>query len=243
MWMTTPGSALENWRKNLSERRWWTNEKIGWYERASDHCCFHSLLASSLEKYLTPSSSILELGCGTGRMAETLARRGYPILALDNDEEAIRTAKERSGLSIFCKGDYKDRSYSGDTVLTVFFGRFWVDDNLSFLLSMAKRNLVSIHSLHIGQGIKGKDTPSLSRSLSFLHDRGYEAEGIEMEIPFHQPLLSYEEGLEFIKKSYGEDKVSLYESSIEESEDKIFPFEFKNNKKMVILNIPKKELR
>ncbi|MGN1164521.1 MAG: class I SAM-dependent methyltransferase [Candidatus Ornithospirochaeta sp.] len=223
----------------MTEGMWWNNKKIEWYERASDHCGFHDLLTSCIEKYIERENLILELGCGTGRIAENLCKDGYSVLAIDNDENAIRKAEERSGLSIFRKSDYRDKKYSGDTVLTVFFGRFWVEDNLSLLMSLSRKNLVSVHSLHMGQGIRGKYTPSLTESLEYLRNKRYEAEAEEIEIPFHQPLLSYEEGLDFIKSSYGEDKLSLYRGSIEESPDKEFPFIFRNDKRMVILSAKK----
>ena len=224
----------------MSERKWWSKEKIAWYERASDLSSFHSTLSAAMEKYIPKENKILEIGCGTGRIAEALYKKGYSILALDKDEDAIETAERRSGLPIFRIGDYKETKETGDTLLTVFFGRFWISDNLSSLLSLSRKNMVTVHSLHIGQGIRGKETPSLSLSLEYLEKRGYFPQGEEVEIPFHQPLLSYEEGLDFIRSSYGEDKLSLYASAIEESGNKDYPFIFRNNKKLVMINIERK---
>lgn len=39
---------------------------------------------------------VLDLGCGTGRVALHLARRGYPVIGLDLDTELIATLAERA---------------------------------------------------------------------------------------------------------------------------------------------------
>ncbi len=39
---------------------------------------------------------VLDLGCGTGRVALHLARRGHPVLAVDHDPELIAALRERA---------------------------------------------------------------------------------------------------------------------------------------------------
>jgi SAM-dependent methyltransferase len=48
---------------------------------------------------------VLELGCGTGRVALHLARRGYEVIGLDRDEELLEVLEARAeglALSIHC---------------------------------------------------------------------------------------------------------------------------------------------
>jgi SAM-dependent methyltransferase len=40
--------------------------------------------------------TVLELGCGTGRVALHLARRGHPVVGLDRDAELIASLRERA---------------------------------------------------------------------------------------------------------------------------------------------------
>ena len=223
------------------EKRWWNERKIEWYERASLFSDFHTLLSREIEPLINKDETILEFGSGLGYVSEILAKDGYNISSYDIDERVIERAKERSGLDIYHTADYRDLDIWGDVVLTIFFGRLWSDDNLSSLLSRAKKRLISIHSLHTGQNdtIKSRKTPGLEESLSFLKDKGLEAKGKEITIPFPQPLSSLEEATLFIKESYPGDDVSLYLPYVKKTGDKTYPYMLLNQKRMVILAIDK----
>ena len=223
------------------EKKWWNERKIEWYERASLFSDFHTLLSREIESLINKDESILELGSGLGYVSDILAKDGYNISSYDIDERVIERAKERSGLDIYHTADYKDLNIKGDVVLTIFFGRLWSDDNLSSLLSRAKKRLISIHSLHTGQNdtIKSRKTPGLEESLSFLKDKGLEAKGKEITIPFPQPLSSLEEAKLFIKESYPGKDVSLYLPYVKKTGDKTYPYILSNKKRMVILAIDK----
>ena len=223
------------------EKRWWNERKIEWYERASLFSDFHTLLSREIEPLINKDETILEFGSGLGYVSEILAKDGYNISSYDIDERVIERAKERSGLDIYHTADYRDLDIWGDVVLTIFFGRLWSDDNLSSLLSRAKKRLISIHSLHTGQNdtIKSKKTPGLEESLSFLKDKGLEAKGKEITIPFPQPLSSLEEAKLFIKESYPGKDVSLYLPYVKKTGDKTYPYILSNKKRMVILAIDK----
>ena len=169
-----------------------------------------------------------------------MSRDGYDIKALDIDQRVIERARERSGLDIFSVSNYMDSSEKRDVVMTLFFGRLWIDDNLSYLLRHGDK-LISVHSLHSGQkGVeRNRYTPSLSSSLSFLLSKGYKARGEEITIPFPQPLSSMEEAEEYIRQCYPGRSLSQYEGNIRETGDEEYPLLFHNDKRMVILEIEK----
>ena len=221
------------------EKRWWNERKIEWYERASSLSDFHTLLSKEIESLVDKDESIIEFGCGLGYVAEKLTTDGYTISAYDIDEEVIERAKQRSGLSIYHTSDYKETDEKGDVVLTIFFGRLWLDDNLYSLLSHCNKRLISIHSLHSGQNsdLKARYTPSLGESLSFLREKGLDVHGKEITIPFHQPLKSMEEAELFIRESYPGKDPSSYFPYIEKKRDSKYPLSLINYKRMVILQI------
>ena len=223
------------------EKKWWNDRKIEWYERASLFSDFHYLLSKEIESLIDKDETILEFGAGLGYVSEILSKDGYNVSSYDIDEKVVERARKRSGLDIFHTSDYRELDISGDIVLTIFFGRFWSDDNLSSLLSRAKKGLISIHSLHTGQNdsIKGRETPGLDESLSFLKEKGYVAHGKEITIPFPQPLLSMEEAELFIDESYPGKDISLYLPYVKKTGHKSYPYMLSNQKRMVILSIKK----
>lgn len=222
-----------------SERRWWNERKILWYERASSLSSFHRSLCQELQQYLKNDETIMEYGCGLGHTAEILSRDGYSIKASDIDSEVIVRAKSRSGLNIYSSFDYREDKNVYDTVLTLFFGRLWVDDNLSFFMEKARNRLVSVHSLHSGQNsaLVSRHTPSLSESLEFIKEKGFKAEGKEIVIPFPQYLKSRDEAIAFIKESYPGKNPEEYLPYLKASDNKDYPLILENNKRMVILSI------
>ena len=75
---------------------------------------------------LTPAESILDLGCGTGSHAVTLAERGYRVTGVDQSREMLRRASEKarkSGVLLELAHEdlrtYRDRR-SYDVVLMMF---------------------------------------------------------------------------------------------------------------------------
>ncbi|HEY8471650.1 MAG TPA: class I SAM-dependent methyltransferase [Natronosporangium sp.] len=59
-------------------------------ERLDDAALIHDLLPAS--------ASILDLGCGTGRLAEPLARLGHPVTGVDNEPEMLAELRLATGV-------------------------------------------------------------------------------------------------------------------------------------------------
>ena len=86
---------------------WWTDEKIGFYDRAASASDFHRRLADLLEPYLGQAASIAELGCGLGFMTAQLTDRGHAVTGYDSDQRAISWAARRFPFSAFrCRDCY-----------------------------------------------------------------------------------------------------------------------------------------
>lgn len=98
------------------------------------------------------ASSILELGCGTGRHAELLARRGYKIHGVDLSDGMLAEAEKRRfaltenrDLLSFSCGDLRSVRLSDkfDTVISLFHVASYMteDADLDQLFSTAKAHL------------------------------------------------------------------------------------------------------
>jgi SAM-dependent methyltransferase len=59
-------------------------------ERLDDAKLVHDLVP--------PGGSILDLGCGTGRLAEPLARLGHPVTGVDNEPEMLAALRLATGV-------------------------------------------------------------------------------------------------------------------------------------------------
>ena len=63
------------------------------YEEWCDYLC------SLLKEYGVEDGLLLDLGCGTGSMAELLDDAGYDMIAVDNSEDMLQIAMEKRGES------------------------------------------------------------------------------------------------------------------------------------------------
>jgi SAM-dependent methyltransferase len=64
---------------------------------------------------------VLDLGCGTGRVALHLARRGHEVIGIDSDAELVEALAERGkGLALDARlGDARDFSLDADVALAL----------------------------------------------------------------------------------------------------------------------------
>lgn len=94
---------------------------------------------------LKPSQQLLDLGCGSGRHANELSRRGYHVTCLDLSAVLLHLAKEKYGAQECClrfvRADMRYIPFADtfDAVLSFFttFGYFKTDEeNLMTLQSM-----------------------------------------------------------------------------------------------------------
>lgn len=53
-----------------------------------------AITAWLIERGVTPGATLLDAGCGTGRYAGELARRGYAVEGVDQSPELIQTARQ-----------------------------------------------------------------------------------------------------------------------------------------------------
>lgn len=73
-----------------------------------------------IAKKLKNKGSVLEIGCGNGKLTRELARFGFQIVGIDTSSEAIRLAKSLKGKVEFIKGDARELKFKDgqfDTVL------------------------------------------------------------------------------------------------------------------------------
>lgn len=65
------------------------------------------VLSQLLLNDLPPGASIVDVCCGTGQLAQLIARKGYDCAGIDGSEEMIRYARENYPHGIFVVGDIR----------------------------------------------------------------------------------------------------------------------------------------
>ena len=102
-----------------------------------------------IKKYHPCAKTVLDLGCGTGRHAHSLAKRGYQVTGIERSESMLSVAKEleasRDGSLVFHQGDIRDFSLNQtfDAVISLFHVISYLEKNedLEATLSNIRRHL------------------------------------------------------------------------------------------------------
>ena len=80
-----------------------------------------------------PPCVVLDVGCGTGMMSETMTRSGYDVTAMDSSEEIVRCARERGTRSICSRVEDLDSPNTFDCVLALDLLEHVEDDHDALL--------------------------------------------------------------------------------------------------------------
>ncbi len=181
---------------------WWTDEKIGFYDRAASASDFHRRLADLLEPYLGQAASIAELGCGLGFMTAQLTDRGHAVTGYDSDQRAISWAARRFPFSAFRCRDCYSLGLVADTSIAVFFGRLTSDDNCERLLETCSRRLIYVDNEH--EEYEGCSWKHFQKTEDFLRQKGLRHSFQKCHLRFDQILSSRTELEDYIRVNYTE---------------------------------------
>ena len=185
---------------------WWTMQKIDWYVRASRCSDFHERLACEIAGLIPKDKSILEVGCGLGYITAELSRKGYAVFGIDNDEEAIKRARELhigprrpDSKELFALEDYRTSQRKANVVLAVFCGRI-DEEGLGAFEKLADERVIYIVSQHKSNSLRQDRTAGI---CTYLEENGYRFTFKELTMHFDQPFESLEEASHFLELQHG----------------------------------------
>lgn len=218
---------------------WWTPQKIDWYVRASKCSDFHEKLACEIAERIPKDKSILEVGCGLGYITAQLAKMGYAVCGIDNDEKAIKRAHElHEGLprqsgskELFALEDYRTSHRRADVVLAVFCGRI-DEEGLGAFERLANERVIYIVSQHKSNSLRHDRTAGI---CAYLEENGYRFTLKELTMHFDQPFESLEEATRFLELQHGDGNLPVKKN--EGAGKDQYPYVFENEKKMSLFDI------
>lgn len=234
--MCTPVSP---WEPDVPVRPWWTTQKIDWYVRASMCSDFHKRLAREIAGMIPQEKSVMEVGCGLGYITAQLAKMGYDVCGIDNDEKAIKRAHElHEGLprrpgskGLFALEDYRTSHRMANVVLAVFCGRI-DEEGLGAFERLANERVIYIVSQHKSNSLRHDRTAGI---CAYLKENGYRFTLKELTMHFDQPFESLEEAARFLELQHGDGNLPVKRSKGPYKDQ--YPYVFENEKKMSIFVI------
>ena len=120
---------------------------------------------------------IIDAGCGTGRVASELARRGRTVIGVDNDSDMLALAKERNPEVSWVLSDLASVELYGTFDLVVMAG-----DVLNYVSPGYESLVVSNLSRHLVPGGLMVCGGSLAEPAQLTHyDNWCRAAGLELE--------------------------------------------------------------
>jgi len=204
---------------------------MDWFEEWFDSPLYEKLYANRDEQEaqqliafleqtldLNDCSSILDLGCGRGRHAINLGKKGYQVKGIDLSEEAIHTAREQAealgleNVSFEVRDMRNPLPETFDAIVNLFttFGYFKKDDENALVLDSAV-NMLNDRGVFVLDYLNAQKVEQ-----NFVAEEEGEFQGIRYQIKryvqngaIHKDIVFAGEGLSS-PKSYWE-RVKLYD--------------------------------
>ena len=185
----------------------WDANSVKWFLDASVYTEFHKKLAEKIETYLLPSDTLLDAGCGLGRLDLELSPHVAEITAADINElvtDRLRQDVSKAGIKNMQveTRDLTDIGGMYDVIMTCFYGQH---DNTGFLKHIRRRFIRIVSAGNKSHLYPERHRINTKKTVPLVEDElrslgiSYELELCSIE--FGQPLVSWEDAQQFVKKN------------------------------------------
>ncbi len=215
-----------------SKVNWWNDERISWYERASEYSQFHSILASILSQSIRKKDKVIEAGSGLGYLTNALYTKGIKnIKGYDIDEKAIAFASSHFDSNLFELKDIFTENEMCDVLVCVFFGKLSRNNNFESFSRIARRKII-----YVTGGGSARHVPP-EEIMDYLDSVDADYTIRPMTIPFNQPFVDEEEAELFLQSYYKDDIRNEKRKCLRLCPIPGYPIMLKNKKDITIFEI------
>ena len=169
----------------------WNEQSIGKFIEASEYTAYHKNLAAKIIPYLDKNDTMLDVGCGLGRLDLELSQHVAEILAVDVSESAIKALQQ--GIELTGAKNIRTRvsdegeiTETYDIILMSFFGR----PDMSDFIKRSRRKLIRI----VGAGEKSGLYPERHRRVEKNAVPGVRSELDALGVEYSLELCAIESG-------------------------------------------------
>ena len=234
----------------------WKPDMVRFMRDASEHESYNQKIAGEILPHLAPGAHVCDAGCGLGYLTLELAQHGFPVTAVDLNEDALDVLRENcaarnlQNVTVRC-GDISSLLPEApyDAMVFCFFGG--IDEILRVAAQQCRGDVFIIsrnYSLHRfsvkAHGCGKGGYLDMTRVLTGLKIPFH---AHAMSLPFGQPLRSLEDARLFFAQ-YSKDESALVtdeflRSRITETDDKEFPYYMPHRRDIGILHLQAADIR
>lgn len=118
--------------RQRNEELFTTPEAVNLYTRRLQNSSLFPGEKKAIDRYfIDTDATVLDVGCGTGRVSSILHERGFDVVGIDISEPLVRTARSIHSEIEFLVEDIRDTSFDTATFEYVIFSYFGIDYQIS----------------------------------------------------------------------------------------------------------------
>lgn len=226
--------------------KFWSDDRLRWYQDAASQSDFHQKLATFIRPYLKPSDTVLDLGCGLGYLMDELKDPVRAVYGADMDERALKLLQARQpDIPTYWINFPEELPPPADVLITMFFGRNLIEheafEKLYRRLHIVIRNR-STCTLEVPEQ-RELNRRTDQDMVAYAREHGLRYEHHLLDLSFDQPLRSREDALRYAMNYRPTNNPAHYDDYLAQhlktNPNPAFPFIIRKKKELGIVIIYK----
>ena len=191
--------------------RGWNSKTLDWYLQAGEHSQYPKRVLNEIVPHLKPEHIVLDIGCGPGLYALTIAPLVNRVLAMDRQALALEKlealARQRGLKNIRCiVSDWPQAEMRDEVgiIISAFSSGQVMNscDSIGRMLSLKPQGIFLVapgeYTPPFGWSAATDSNPNFEDTTSLLTRMGLNYKVKQMSIDFGQPVRDLEEGAVFL---------------------------------------------